>query len=264
MTNSLMEYLPPIGSQSKPQPPAAPVAVDASGLPPLNLAAVSKSYFGRKAFDHDLGRENCEKWAHEYDGLEKALEGFSGTLLDYPFGTGRFFPIYRALGIKFIGFNYPDDMPHQARAKDKDAELYVGDAAVGLRGMKLEEFEPYRAQLAAQYGDDIPLEAIRQIFRQCPALNDKCVDVTVCAQFLKFLPEQELAPVFREIARVTRRGILCSLFTSDKPTHRDANRNWKHQLLAFRAMVESAGFRLGGSFPIDPSKGHHLWLLEAA
>lgn len=208
---------------SGPQPQQVPQ----DGLPPLNLATAD-NYYGRKAFDYDLNRDDCEKWKTEYTAIQEALNGFSGTLLDIPCGTGRFFPIYRERGIRFVGMDKSQDMLHQAHAKDQSAQLHQCDIAKGI-----------------------------------PIAN-KGVDITLCSQFLKFLPDNELAAAIAEIARVTRHGILCSLFTSDQPTHRGGTRKWVHQLTAFNGMVEASGFCIKASAPIDTTKGHHIWMCEVA
>lgn len=217
-----MEYLPPVGAQQQ-----QPAPVDASGLPPLNLAAVAGDYFGRKAFDYDLGREDCAKWKAEYDAVKEGLTGLSGALLDVPCGTGRFFPIYKELGFRVLGLDISEDMLHQARVKDPNAQLAVADFAKGL------------------------------------PIADKVADVTVCSQFLKFLTEPELAAAIRELGRVTKTRILASLFTGNQ-TVRGGKRNWVHALPVFKAAVEAAGFKLTASAPIDPHRGHHIWMMEAA
>jgi SAM-dependent methyltransferase len=222
-----MCYLPPVQ-----QPPSgAPVAVDPSGLPPLNLSTAD-NYYGSKAFDYDLGREDSEKWKAEYTALQDILKGSSGILLDLPCGTGRFFPIYRDCGLKVIAADKSTDMLHQAKARSD------------------------QLQLNAQIG-------VADIARGIP-FQDKSVDVTVCSQFLKFLTEPELAAVMRELGRLTRSCILASLFTSDRPTFRGGKRNWVHRLASFNAAVEAAGFQLKASAPIEPAKGHHIWMCEAA
>src|SRR5688572_1037332 len=110
-----MEYLPPV-SATKQQAVATPI--DPSGLPPLNIAAVSGDYYGKKAYEYDLGREDSEKWKVEYAAVKEALTGLSGSLLDAPCGTGRFFPIYKELGFRVLGLDISEDMLHQAHAKD--------------------------------------------------------------------------------------------------------------------------------------------------
>lgn len=214
-----MEYLPPIAPQR--QQPA-----DASGLPPLNLAAVSGDYYGTKAFEYDLGREDSEKWKAEYEAVKEGLNGLSGSLLDAPCGTGRFFPIYREMGFRVLGLDISEDMLHQARVKDDQAQIGV-----------------------ANLGERLPI-------------SDKVADVTVCSQFLKFLTEPELAAVIRELGRVTKTRIMCSLFTGNH-TVRGGKRNWVHALPVFNAAVQAAGFRIAASAPIEPRKGHHMWMLEA-
>jgi ubiquinone/menaquinone biosynthesis C-methylase UbiE len=217
-----MEYLPPVAAQGQQSQ-----QVDASGLPLLNLAAVSKDYYGAKAFEYDLGREDSEKWKAEYIAVQEGLKGLSGALLDVPCGTGRFFPIYRELGFRVLGLDISEDMLHQAHVKDDQVQL--GTADLGKR---------------------LPIA-------------DKIADVTVCSQFLKFLTEPELAAVIRELGRVTKSRILCSLFTANQ-TVRGGKRNWVHALPVFNAAVEAAGFKIAASAPIEPRKGHHMWLCEAA
>ena len=226
-----MHYLPPIGQQPAPQPRAMPPSVRPAAIdrsaPILNLAAAD-NYYGKKAYDYDLGREDSDKWKAEYKAVQEGLSGITGTILDVPCGTGRFFPIYLERGFKILGMDISEDMLHQAKARDPQAQLQEGDIAKGI------------------------------------PLPDKSVDVTVCSQFLKFCTEPELAPIIREIARVTKSRILASLFTSDQPTFRGGNRNNVHNLAAFNKAIEDAGFAIKASAPIEPRKGHHIWMLDAA
>ena len=110
---SLMQYLPPVDQGSAQQmPPAQPASK------PLDLAAARTCYYGKKAFTYDVGRENDSKWQKEYAAVEHALQGMSGTVLDIPCGTGRFFPIYKKLSLGFSGMDVSEDMMLQARSPE--------------------------------------------------------------------------------------------------------------------------------------------------
>ena len=216
---SLMQYLPPVDQGSAQQmPPAQPASK------PLDLAAARTCYHGKKAFTYDVGRENDSKWQKEYAAVEHALQGMSGTVLDIPCGTGRFFPIYKKLSLDFSGMDVSEDMMLQARAKTPEAKVLFGDIT------------------------RIPLP-------------DNAVDCSVCVRLLEKMPEEEMAQVIKELARVTSKRIICSLVTGDHIERR--NRAWMHRYAAFKEVVAAARFTIQGSQEIRAPE-MYMWTLEAA
>ncbi len=149
----------------------------------LNHATTLKYYYGRKAWDYDLEREDSKKWKNEHLIMDRRMSKGSGLVLDIPCGTGRFFELYRNHGLDFIGMDVSDDMMVQARAKDPAAEVVFGDIL------------------------NIPRE-------------NKSVDMSVCTRLLNFLSESEMHRAVSELCRVTTGRIHCGLFTSTEHPNR--------------------------------------------
>ena len=208
-----MEYI-PTQSQSSGETP----------LPVLSLETVREHYFGKRAFDYDIGREKSAKWQKEHEAVKKSVADLSGKLLDIPCGTGCFFPIYRGYNLDFVGMDVSEDMMMQARTKDPDALVTYGDIS------------------------QIPLP-------------DKAVECSVCIRFLEKLPEQQMAQILKELGRVTSRRIVCSNIIGDAATQR--RRSWIHRYNVFEKGVYDAGFQIRYRLPIrDPEM--NVWVLEAA
>lgn len=196
---------------------------DASALKPLDIDTVSGQYFGAKAWDYNVKNADTAKWKAEYVGISEGLKGCTGSLLDIPCGTGRFFPIYRECGLQFVGVDISDDMLHQARTDYPWANVEKGD----FRTLELPE---------------------------------KGFDVTVCSQFLKFLPEHELVDAIARLGRATRHRMLISIMTGDHVERR--SRCYVHPISLFDRAVRTVGFELKARGDIEPPH-HHLWICEA-
>lgn len=80
-------------------------------------------YYGRRATGYDAQRAG-PGWDREQQAIEKLVT--EGPVLDVPCGTGRFFPIYRAKGLDFVGMDISQDMIAESRKRDPDAKLVLG------------------------------------------------------------------------------------------------------------------------------------------
>ena len=177
----------------------------------LNLATTRKHYYGAKAWGYDLGNETSEKWLNEQIAIEQGLVGRSGIVLDIPCGTGRYFEIYRRLGLDFIGMDVSEDMMVQARAKDGKAHINYGDIM------------------------NIPL-------------SDNRADYTVCTRLLNFFTEDEMKSAVDELCRVTKSLVLVGLFYAKRAERR--NRCNVHSLSPFYDAVHTAGFIVSDEYEI--------------
>lgn len=83
-------------------------------------------YYGPVATNYEASREVKAKWKAENAAVERFLT--HGPVLDVPFGTGRFVPLYRAKGLKFTGIDISSDMLAMARQKYPDANARLGSA----------------------------------------------------------------------------------------------------------------------------------------
>lgn len=116
MTNSLMEYLPPV---TVPQPQ----------LPQHGAG----KYHGAVAANYDAKRETSDKWICEQIIIEKWLSELpdGAAVLDAPMGTGRFMEICARKKFQLFGLDRQGDMLQQAVKKAKalgyDFKFKVGN-----------------------------------------------------------------------------------------------------------------------------------------
>lgn len=82
-------------------------------------AVKGDSYYGKIAQNYEARRAKQDWWAVENTQMEALLDQLpSGlTVVDVPFGTGRFVPMYLARGYSVQGLDASDAMIAQARAQ---------------------------------------------------------------------------------------------------------------------------------------------------
>lgn len=101
------------------------------------------------------------------------------SVLDVPFGTGRFAPFYRERGLQVHGIDISQAMIDQARSQHGDLvqgwDLRTGDAT------------------ALPFGD-------------------RSIDRAVCFRLVHLLPDPVVAAMLREFARVVREEVLIQAF----------------------------------------------------
>lgn len=83
-------------------------------------------YYGPVAESYDASREVKAKWKEELVAVNRFV--VDGPLLDVPFGTGRFVPIYRAKGLSFKGVDISGDMLAVAKSKFPGIDASLGSA----------------------------------------------------------------------------------------------------------------------------------------
>ena len=81
-------------------------------------------YHGKNASLYEEKRRHKPMWEREQKAVAAFVE--RGVVLDVPCGTGRFFDIYKAKGLGFLGLDISADMLAQARRKDPEARLVEG------------------------------------------------------------------------------------------------------------------------------------------
>lgn len=135
-------------------------------------------YAGKFAADYDNARMAKPKWLAE----QQAIEDFLGrtkpgeTILDVPFGTGRFLELCQNAQLKVTGADISQDMLDAATIK-------LGEKTKGVK-------------LVAASAEDMPFE-------------DNAFDYLICNRFIKWLPSMaHLKPVAQEFRRVTSGQIL--------------------------------------------------------
>ena len=83
---------------------------------------IGDDYFGKKAFLYEQTRQDSLFWKNEQNFVAKTLKELNSsseinTLLDLPSGTGRFYELYEALGIRYIGGDSSFDMLKEAKKR---------------------------------------------------------------------------------------------------------------------------------------------------
>lgn len=120
-------------------------------------------YYGQVAESYEPSRSVKPKWKAEHAAVERFV--MEGPVLDVPFGTGRFVPIYRAKELAFTGIDISADMLAIARQKFPDANPKMGS-----------------------------------IFDL--ACDDGSFATVVCVRFLEWLPLDHARPVLDRLRRI--------------------------------------------------------------
>ncbi|WP_421995233.1 class I SAM-dependent methyltransferase [Roseococcus sp.] len=165
-------------------------ALEVEVAAPLNSPAISKgppklhSHYRRgHAEKYDAARENQPHWHTEYDAVAQMLSSLRGArILDAPFGTGRFIPIYQRMDCEVFGADISPDMLAQAQLKAD--RLKMTDMQVIEGNIEL---------------CDLPE-----------------VDAAVCIRFLNLVPPEAAERVVRNLARAARRQLILHIGTIDE------------------------------------------------
>ncbi len=191
-------------------------------------------YYGRLARKYQKRREK-KKWWHQEnkvvrDYLKAMPDGI--TVVDVPFGTGRFVPYYLGKSMQVYGL---DSSPEMLRAAgellEKDfekCETVVGDAA------------------------QLPYE-------------DNFADLVVCFRFLQsIIPFSTVKAVLKEFHRVTRSRALLELkvrhdrLKDADPPKEDRSIRDTLKMDDIRRLLGDAGFEIEEVIPVSRRKTHVL------
>lgn len=135
-------------------------------------------YRGPVAAGYDAKRVGQEKWQAEDRIVRALLDGLpaSTKILDVPFGTGRFAPLYADKGFEVVGIDISQDMLDRARPKIRYANV---DMRIG-----------------SIFNLDLP---------------DQSVDVTLAIRIMNLISPSDMQLAIRELQRVTRNRIIFNL-----------------------------------------------------
>ena len=142
-------------------------------------------YRGNIAINYEKERESETKWKLEQVVIEKIIAGIEAetSILDVPFGTGRFLKIYEQNTVRnVIGLDISKDMLSQARQKISEHSI--------------------RNRIWMTVGDAEHLP-----------IKDDSVDYVVCIRFLNWLSGAAFDNVLTEYQRVARHGIIVGVRT---------------------------------------------------
>ena len=135
----------------------------------------SNRYYGQIAKTYDAVREGSDRWHMEQRTVESILEAIHpSSLLDLPFGTGRFIEVHQRLQYRWIGVDISEEMLNIAREKDvksSTGNLFVGNAT------------------ALELGNDE-------------------VDTSLCIRLLNLLTHDQASQVLGELSRVSQNWVV--------------------------------------------------------
>jgi SAM-dependent methyltransferase len=149
-------------------------------------------YHGGVALGYEQQRAHKSDWNNQQAAVDRFLR--FGPVLDVPFGTGRYVPIYRFKGMEFVGVDISDDMLSVAKAK------YPG--------------------IDARRGSILNLE-----------FSDKSFETGVCTRMLNWFYPEEMLKAMSELKRVCKRLIL-SIHTGTEG-NKSANGTYTHSFSKF-------------------------------
>jgi ubiquinone/menaquinone biosynthesis C-methylase UbiE len=197
----------------------------------VSLRQTSLKYRGQKAKTYDAIRTKQARWDFEHEVVRGWLAELKpSSVLDCPVGTGRFLPVYADLSTEFVtGVDISEEMLALARKKVP-------------RKMKM-------------YSD---LKLVKCSATEIDAKN-KFYDGSVCVRFLDLIDEEAMRAVMTELARVSKKWIICTIRLGDKYVPK--SNTSEHNAKKFLALVRRLGFKVaegeqfrGGSW--------HVFLLK--
>ena len=154
---------------------------DMDGKRPKKRAVKGDTYYGKIAENYEQRRTKQDWWWKEHEMMAACLGSLphNQSLLDVPFGTGRFLSIYKALGHKVHGLDASGEMIAQAR-KLRESEFEGVETTVG-------------SAMA------LPFE-------------DKSFDVLISVRFLsEIITFADATVALQEFVRVTRSTVVVEL-----------------------------------------------------
>ena len=143
--------------------------------------AAERKYVGNIAANYVKGRADKPNWQWEQGQVEAWVRSLpkGASIVDVPFGTGRYVPFYRSMGLKVSGVDISADMI-------KAAEQELGSAFQGI------DARVGRAEA-------LPYE-------------DASFDYLLSGRFIQWLPDMKtVEQALGEFSRVTRREMLLQL-----------------------------------------------------
>lgn len=138
-------------------------------------------YRGDVAARYDEERSTDRKWQLEQELMSRLIAELprGSSILDVPFGTGRYLDSYERGGHRVLGLDISGDMMRAARPSPAIAGMVIGDVT------------------------RIPLA-------------DRSVDHVVSTRLMNWLPPDVFAQAIGEIARVARHGVILGIRESER------------------------------------------------
>jgi ubiquinone/menaquinone biosynthesis C-methylase UbiE len=193
----------------------------------VSLRQTSLKYHGEKAKTYDAVRTKQARWDVENQIVGGWLAELKPkSVLDCPVGTGRFIADYVKLGCDVLGMDISDEMIELAEKKQK--KLKAG-------------YVRFQQGSATETG-----------------AKDKAFDGSVVVRFLDLIDEDAMRAVVTEMARVSRRFIICTIRLGEKYVPK--SNTAEHDAKKFRALVKRLGFKIEKSEQFRQGSWHILLL----
>jgi ubiquinone/menaquinone biosynthesis C-methylase UbiE len=194
----------------------------------VSLAQTSKKYHGKKAETYDAIRTKQARWDFENETVEqwfREMKPIAKKVVDVPVGTGRYLKLFHELKVHVTGYDISEEMLALAKKK-------------APKGAKL----IYLAQASAT---------------ELPG-RDQHYDGAVCVRFLDLIDEEAMRKVVTELARVSRRFVICTIRLGDKYVPK--SNTAEHDAKKFRALVAKLGFTIAKQAQFREGSWHVLLL----
>lgn len=186
----------------------------------------AKKYRGKMASGYYKKRVKQERWMIENETVEQMLKTLKPkSVLDMPFGEGRFIKLHREMGHDVVGVDSSGEMlalANKKLKKDDNIQLITGDA----RSMNFE---------------------------------NRSYDVVVCVRFLDLIDEASMWLVLGVILRAARRGVICTIRLGEKYVCKSNTAT--HDEKKFRSFVTRSGFKITRDVPVF-NEGWHILQME--
>jgi ubiquinone/menaquinone biosynthesis C-methylase UbiE len=195
----------------------------------VSLTQTEKKYHGKKAETYDEIRTKQVRWKVEHETVSGWIEKLKpNRVLDCPVGTGRFLQMYDAFGVEYVtGVDVSEEMLALARKKIS-------------KKMK-------RNHLGLVQGSATKIE-----------VADKFYDCVVCVRFLDLIDEEAMRSVVTELARVSRKNIICTIRFGDK--YLPKSNTAEHDRKKFNQLIGRLGFKIEDTAQFREGSWHILLL----
>lgn len=185
-----------------------------------------RKYRGRVATGYFKKRKSQARWSVENDTVRDMIESAKPrSVLDIPFGEGRFVWLHKKKGYETLGIDSSGEMLALARRK--------------MNGIK---------NIKTMTGD-----------ARSTGLEDRSYDAVLCIRFLDLIDEDSMRAVMGELTRIAKRTIICTIRLGTKYVCKVNTAT--HDQKKFKHMVTRAGFKVVRDVPVF-SEGWHILQME--
>lgn len=211
----------------------------------VSIETTSRKYRGRKAATYEQIRKKQERWHEENTVVERWLTQLHPrSVLDVPVGTGRFFGIYKKLGVlRVAGVDCSDEMLALARKKLR-GETVLTEFKHGYQA--LDSGDGKKRIWYLQQGDARNLKDFKKL------------DVAVCVRFLDLIDEKAMHQVVNQLCDHAS-YVICTIRFGEK--YKPKSNTAEHDRKKFMLHLTKLGFAVEEEHPIF-NQGWNVLLLK--